>query len=100
MVSLRGLTRGVRRAARGASRTARRVGRQAERQARGVARSARGVAKVAARSEKAFATAVKKASRDPVIRTALKAGAKVAKQANIIRAAQVLAQNGASLRES
>jgi len=59
------------------------------------------VAKIAANGDKAFRTAVGKAGMDPVVRSALRAGTKVIKKNNLLRAARVAAESGAkNLRES
>lgn len=64
-------------------------------------RAARGVAKIAARGDKVFSAAVRRVAKDPVIRSALRAGAKVATRTNLLRAARVVAEAGAkNLRES
>ena len=59
------------------------------------------VAKIAAKGDKAFRTAVGKAGMDPVVRSVLRAGTKVIKKDNLLRAARVAAESGAkNLRES
>lgn len=58
-------------------------------------------AKIAARGDKAFRAAVGKISKDPVVRAAIRAGTKVVKKNDLLRAARVAAEAGAkNLRES
>src|SRR5215813_10594238 len=58
-------------------------------------------AKIAAKGDKAFRSAVKKIAKDPVLRAAVRAGTKVAKKNNLLRAARVVAEAGAkNVRES
>src|SRR5947199_2052089 len=62
---------------------------------RRIARRVGRVAAIAARGDKAFAAAVKKVAKDPVVRSALRAGARVTSRRNLLRAARVAARAGA-----
>jgi hypothetical protein len=58
-------------------------------------------AKIAAKGDKAFRRAVTKIAKDPVVRTAVRVGTKVAKKTDLLRAARVAAEAGAkNVRES
>lgn len=61
----------------------------------------RATAAIAKRGDKAFRGAVRKIAKDPVVRSALRAGTKVVKKTNLLRAARMVAEAGAkNLRES
>lgn len=68
---------------------------------RRVARTARRAARIASKGEKAFASAVKKAGKDPVLKSAIRMGTRAVPKGKLLKVARKAASSGAkSLRES